>query len=360
MLRSPDTIKQQETDVTKQAFIIGGTGQIGRAIGLKLLKEGWGVTFASRIGNIPDEALGFEAKAISLDRDQPGALGRAIGTGADAVIDTVAYDETHANQLLDIQASVGQFVVISSSSVYRDKTGRTLDEARENGFPDLPDGMTEDQPTVEPGPQNYSTKKVAVERLLLDGAKRPVTILRPAAIHGTHSTHPREWWFVKRMMDGREIIPLCFNGRSRFHTTAARNIAEVTWRALAANRKLILNIADPVAPTVHEIGSHIAEAMGWTGTLLPIDMGDPRLGSPVGWTPWSVPAPFTLNTDAARQIGYTAATDYSRSVAATCHWLRSSADKDWRERFPILARYTVPLFDYDAEDAFLRTYRVPI
>ncbi|QWK80792.1 NAD-dependent epimerase/dehydratase family protein [Ochrobactrum sp. BTU1] len=320
--------------MAKQAFIIGGTGQIGRAIGLKLLEEGWAVTFASRGGYIPDVALGRNAKAIVLDRDQPGALSQSIGQGADAVIDTVAYDETHANQLLDIEASVGQFVVISSSSVYRDGAGRTLDEARENGFPDLPDGMTEKQPTVEPGLENYSTKKVALERRLLDAAQQPVTILRPAAIHGTHSTHPREWWFVKRMMDGRVVIPLCFNGQSRFHTTAA------------------LNIADPIAPTVNEIGSHIATAMGWNGTLVPINMGDPRLGSPIGWTPWSVPAPFTLSTEAARQIGYTPATDYARSVFATCEWLRNSADEKWQKRFPVLAGYTVPLFDYEAEDAF--------
>jgi nucleoside-diphosphate-sugar epimerase len=352
VLRVPEPIQLPEIDVAKQAFIIGGTGQIGRAIGLKLLEDGWDVTFASRNGNVPNEAVRFGGKAISLDRDQPGALIQAIGQGADAVIDTVAYDETHADQLLEIAGSVGQFVVISSSSVYRDEAGRTLDEARENGFPDLPDGMTEDQPTVDPGPQNYSTKKVALERRLLDDAKRPVVILRPAAIHGTHSTHPREWWFVKRMMDGRKLIPLCFNGQSRFHTTATLNIAEVTSHALAVSRKLILNIADPVAPTVHEIGSHIAEAMGWAGTLVPIDIGDPRLGSPVGWTPWSVPAPFTLSTVAAEQIGYKAATDYSRSVANTCQWLRSSADKDWQEQFLVLARYTVPLFDYDTEDAF--------
>jgi nucleoside-diphosphate-sugar epimerase len=341
--------------MAKQAFIIGGTGQIGRSIGLKLLKDGWGVTFASRRGDVPDAALGLKAKAISLDRDQPGALAQAIAGGADAVIDTVAYDETHANQLLDIEASVGQFVVISSSSVYRDEAGRTLDEARENGFPDLPDGMTEEQPTVEPGPENYSTKKVALERRLLDDTKRPVAVLRPAAIHGTHSTHPREWWFVKRMLDGRESIPLCFNGLSRFHTTAASNIAEVTRIALAEPRSLILNVADPVAPTVLEIGTLIAEAVGWTGRLVPIDLGDPHYGSPVGWTPWSVPAPFTLSTEAARRIGYKAATDYARSVQGTCQWLRSSVGGDWRDRFPVLAQYTVPLFDYDAEDRFFRS-----
>lgn len=353
MLTQP--IQPTVIDLVKQAFIIGGTGQIGRAVGLKLLMEGWGVTFASRSGDIPDDTLDFGAKTIVLDRDQAGALAQAVGGGADAVIDTVAYDEVHANQLLDIEGSVGQFVVISSSSVYRDEAGRTLDEARENGFPDLPDGMTEEQPTVDPGPKNYSTRKVALERRLLDQAKRPVTILRPAAIHGTHSTHPREWWFVKRMIDGRAAIPLSFNGRSRFHTTAALNIAEVTSHALAQHRNLILNIADPVALTVHEIGTHIAEAMGWTGNLVPIETSNKSLDSTVGWTPWSVPAPFTLSTKAAQNIGYAAATDYARSIANTCQWLLSSANKDWRERFPILAQYTIPLFDYDAEDAFFRS-----
>ena len=44
------------------------------------------------------------------------------------------------------------FVVISSSSVYRDEKGRTLDEAEKNGFPDLPEPIQETQPTVAPGP----------------------------------------------------------------------------------------------------------------------------------------------------------------------------------------------------------------
>ena len=61
-----------------------------------------------------------------------------IGQDADIVIDTVAFDATHADQLLEIQADIGSFIVISSSSVYCDDQGRTLDEARLNGFADLP------------------------------------------------------------------------------------------------------------------------------------------------------------------------------------------------------------------------------
>jgi hypothetical protein len=50
------------------------------------------------------------------------------------VIDTVAYTAAHGGQLLQVQGSVGAFVVISSASVYRDATGRTLDESRATGF----------------------------------------------------------------------------------------------------------------------------------------------------------------------------------------------------------------------------------
>lgn len=94
------------------------------------------------------------------------------------------------------------------SSVYRDERGRSLDEASETGFPILPVPVGEGQPTVDPGSATYSTRKVALERALLDNARSPVTILRPAAIHGVGSTHLREWWFVKRMLDRRPVISL--------------------------------------------------------------------------------------------------------------------------------------------------------
>ena len=335
-----------------RAFIIGGTGQIGRAIGAKLLADGWDVTLSSRgQRDLPTELAARGAKIVHLDRDQPEELARALADGADAVIDTIAYDESHAEQLLSLESGIGQLIVISSVSVYRDEAGRTIDEAAENGFPDLPAAMTEDQPTVAPGPETYSTRKVAIERRLLDKGRRPVTILRPCAIHGPHSNHPREWWFVKRMLDGRRAIPIILGGRSRFHTTAVANIAELAAVALRQPAKRVLNIGDPSAPTVWEIGSIIAEAMNWGGEL--IDIGDPRPASPLGWTPWSVPAPITVSNEAATRLGYRPATDYATAAPIACEWLREQPTEGWEERFPVLAGYWQPMFDYDAEDALL-------
>ncbi len=335
--------------MSRHAFILGGTGQIGRAVAENLLAAGWDVTVSHR-GNrlVPAELPERGAKVVVLDRDTPGDLARALAGGADALIDTVAYDEEHGRQLVEIQGSVGNFVVVSSVSVYRDAVGRTLDEAAQTGFPELPDPIPETQPTVEPGPATYSTRKIRLERYLLDNAAPPVSILRPCAIHGPGSRSPREWWFVKRMLDQREAIPIAYRGVSRFHTASVANIAELTRVVVEAPGRRILNIADPVAPSVAEIGATIAAHLGYRGQIVPVD------DQSAGRTPWSVPRPFVVDCRTAEALGYKPATTYQDAVKLTCDWLVATAgDGDWKDRFPRLASYPWPLFDYAAEDAWL-------
>jgi nucleoside-diphosphate-sugar epimerase len=242
-----------------------------------------------------------------LDREQPGALAGALGSGADAVIDTIAYAADHANQLLEIEPGVGSFVVISSSSVYRDPAGRTLDKARKGGFPDFPSPLKETQPTVDPGPETYSTRKIALERQLLDQARQPVTVLRPCAIHGPHSVHPREWWFVKRMLDGRSAIPLAYRGESRFHTSATVNIAALACTVLQNPGTRILNAADPAAMTVAEIAAAIATHLDFRGEFLPVNDNSypPTIGASPSCT-------FHSRYRRGRRIGLSARFNLSR------------------------------------------------
>ena len=123
----------------RHAFILGGTGQIGRAIAVELIEQGWRVTVAHRgTHTLPSNLSERGVEVVFLDREKPGELAWAVRSGADALIDTVAFGLDHARQLIEVQDSVGTFVVISSSSVYRDALGKTLDEARQSGFPDLP------------------------------------------------------------------------------------------------------------------------------------------------------------------------------------------------------------------------------
>lgn len=333
----------------RSAVVLGGTGQIGRAVTDRLLAGGWTVTSVAR--QVPTDPLAG-VRFVSADRRESGALWRAVGDGADALIDITAYDAQDGRQLLDLQHDVGAMVVVSSSSVYRDAQGRTLDEAATNGFPELPDPVTEDQPTVAPGDETYSTRKVALERVLLDQASCPVTVLRPGAIHGVGSKHPREWWFVKRMLDGRPTIPLALEGRSRFHTTSTLNIAELVAVALEQPATRVLNIADHFALSVAEIGAIIGQRMNYAGELMKLD--ETRFARRIGRTPWSTSGPFVLDTQAARALGYAPVADYAATAGATIDDLiRRATGRDWREVFPDLADYPYEQFDYVAEDTAL-------
>src|SRR5262249_10910128 len=153
----------------------------------------------------------------------------------------------------------------------------------------LPVPIPETQPTVDPGPETYSTRKIALERTLFDDVATPVTVLRPGPIHGPGSQLPREWWFVKRILDGRRVIPLAYRGTSRFHTTSVANVAAVTRVAIEAPANRVLNIADPSAPTVAEIARAIAQHMGYEGQILEVPGG--AYPPPLGRTPYSVPRP---------------------------------------------------------------------
>ena len=337
--------------MTQRAFIIGGTGQIGRAVAARLLDDGWSVALGSRgFGSTPVDLINRGAETVIMDRAEPGSLRRAIGKGADLLLDTIGYDASDAAQLLDVQDTVGQLASISSASVYCDEQGRTLDEAHSTGFPELPVPITEHQSVVPPGPDTYSTRKVAMEQVLFDGARIPATVLRPCAIHGPHSQHPREWWFVKRLLDRRQRIPLAYEGRSRFQTSATVNIAALIAAITKEPKTGPLNAIDPEAPSVAEIGRIIMAAIGRDATL--VANADPSYPPRVGVSPWAVPRPFVLSDAGARAIGYLPVADYAGTVPAACHWLMEQSAQDWRATFPMLASYPWELFDYAAKESW--------
>jgi hypothetical protein len=86
--------------------------------------------------------------------------------------------------------------------------------------------------------------------------------------------------------------------------------------------------------------------------LVPLDGAPSR--NRVGATPWSIPAPFTLNISAATKVGYQPIVSYAQTVEPFCRWLVETAKaRPWQEAFPVLASYPWDLFDYRAEDQYL-------
>lgn len=331
--------------MTRSAFIIGGTGQIGIAAAAELQRRGWIVTLG-HTGRRAPQNVPSGAQLAVIDRKDTAALASAIGT-VDLLLDTVAFNAHDAGQLAGLAGHYGHLAVISSASVYADKEGRSLDTAGETGFPEFDRRQPETAPTIAPGPESYSRAKVELEQRLLETLQRPLTLLRPCAIHGINSKHPREFWFIKRMLDGRKIIPLAGNADARFHTSATVNIAAVLAATLDQPGQRILNAGDPNPPTVHEIGETLAAEFGWTGSFVstPAD-------SPIGSTPFSVPSDFTVSMDAAEALGYRPAGSYPETLRPYLAWLKSHA-ATWRQTFPMFTHYPADPFDYAAEDAAL-------
>ncbi|MCP2261412.1 Nucleoside-diphosphate-sugar epimerase [Streptoalloteichus tenebrarius] len=338
------------------ALIIGGTGQVGLGTAERLLDDGWEVTLAARGRRAVPARLADHVRTVRWDREDPADDLAPLATGADLVLDCVCYTPEHAEQLLALGDRVGHLVVISTAGVYVDDEGRGMD--RVDDFPRLPVPISEDQRTVEPGPGGYTSEKRAVERSLLDRAVVPVTVLRPGAIHGTDSVHSREWWFVKRVLDGRTCVPLAFGGANRFHPSAVANIAELVRLAGARPGTRVLNAVDPDAPTVLEIGRAVAELLDheWREVPLP-----PDAPPPLGVTPWSLPGDVVLSMARAHEeLGYRPVTSCLGSLAAEVEWvLASVADRDWREVFTDLVdKYDgIDFFDYATEDAYLAAHR---
>ncbi|WP_328316189.1 NAD-dependent epimerase/dehydratase family protein [Streptomyces sp. NBC_00388] len=334
-------------------FVLGATGQIGRAAVRALVSDGWDVRAASRGGH--DDGLPGGVRAVRVDRDGEGELAAALGDGCDVLVDIVAYGADHARQLTGLADRIGSAVVISSGAVYADGEGRSFDTQDEpDGFPRYPVPIPESQRTVDPGPATYGTRKVALERELLAAeGTLPATLVRAGAVHGPGGRSPRELYFVKRALDGRPVRVLAHGGRSRFHPVHVSNLAEMIRLAALRPGSRVLNGADPDAPTVAEISAAVDGAMGVRSELVLIEGA-----APVGNTPWGVDHPVVYDMSAAeRELGYRPVTGYAESLPATVEWLTDRLrGGDWRAAFPAMARTYDPhldLFDYAAEDAWL-------
>src|SRR5437899_1941183 len=156
-----------------KALVLGGTGQIGRATVKRLAHEGWDVTIAAR-REPPAELTEF--RFVGLDRTVDGELEKAAD-GVDVLVDVVPFTLNDGRQLASLAGRVGSVIAISSAAVY--------------GWSVLPIPIPESHQTVEPGEAGYASRKRAIELILLEASDLHATILRPGAIHGRGSPHPR-------------------------------------------------------------------------------------------------------------------------------------------------------------------------
>jgi nucleoside-diphosphate-sugar epimerase len=342
-----------------RAVILGGTGLIGRAAALRLLRSGWQVVVTGRDpARMPAELIAAGASFLPVERRDNSQLAGAVGDGADLLVDCVCYTAADASQLLPFLAGVSSTVMISSKAVYADAEGRHSNSA---DAPQFDGPIRETQPTVAPGDGDYNTRegyganKVAAEQVLLDSVS-PVTVVRPSKVHGPGAQRPREWVFVRRALDRRPAVLLAHRGAGVDHPTAAANTAALIEVAAARPGRRILNSADPDPPSGLEISRTVARYLGyrWDEVLLG-DEADPALGR----HPWDARYPIVLDLTAAAGLGYVPAGDYATTVADEIDWLIRSPRSGPAAMPPASEDdFFAPFFDYAAEDRYLANHQI--
>jgi nucleoside-diphosphate-sugar epimerase len=311
------------------AFVVGGSGLVGRAISRRLVSAGWDVDVVGRTaGRLPTD-LAAHGRFFAVDRSDGVAVAAAFGAGADLLVDCICYTRAQATALLPLAGNAGSTVMISSKAVYADATGR---HSNSDNPPQFNGPIAETQATVAPSDidfnsrEGYGRNKVAAENVLLV--------------------------FVKRVLDQREVVLLAGRGRGVDHPSAAANIAALVETVAAKPGQRILNAADPDAPCGAEIARVVARHLGhaWREVLL-----DDDVPAPLGWHPWSRRHPVVLDMSAALNLGYVPVGDFACTVRDEIDWLTSIAERagearllhDWNDGRLDSA------FDYASEDRFL-------
>ena len=329
---------------------------IGRTTARRLAAAGWQVDVTGRDpAHFPRELREAGVRFHAADRADERRLQAVLGDGADLLVDCICFTAADARILLPLAEHATSTTLISSKGVYVDAAGN---HSNSDTPPDFGGPIRESQPTVAPGDvdpprsrEGYGPNKVAAEHVALDSGL-PISILRPSKMHGAGTDRPREWVFVKRVLDRRPAILLAARGAGIDHPTAAVNTAALIETVAHRPGARILNSADPNAPTVLEIARTIARQLGhaWQEVLLD-DSAPPDLGD----TPWNSPHPIVLDTTASLELGYKPVGDYAATVAEEVDWLFDAfraGDPDRvlpAEDESFFARF----FDYAAEDAYL-------
>lgn len=339
--------------MTGTALVIGGAGQIGLAASEALQRSGFDVTVAHR-GRAHGRPA-FDVREVVLDREDTPAL-RKAAAGHDVVVDVVAYTPAHAHQLAALAGDVGSLVVISTGSVYVDSEGRYFDVTTGDAdYPRFPVPIDEDVPTIPSG-DTYGPLKAAMERELLAVDDLAVSILRPGAVHGPLAPKLREWYFIKRVLDGRDRVVLSRLGRSRFSTSSSANVGAVVAACALRPGHRVLNAVDEEHLSTADIARTVFAAFDREVEVFGFD-GPPR--GDLGATPWDAAHDFVCSMQRARdEVGYEPRFTYAEAVQADIEWVLAALEAEgggptaWQRLFPgVVTRYGADgWFPYALED----------
>ncbi len=215
-------------------LMIGGTRFVGRHIADKALANGHTVTLFTRGETNPD--VFPEAEKLTGDRD--GKLDALKGRSWDCVIDTCGYFPRVVKQSAELlKDSVGQYIFISSVSVYNEEGKETLPEDSELR-------TIEDETFEEITEESYGALKVLCEKVVIDTYGNKSLIIRPGLIVGPEDYTDRFlYWPRRQKQGGTMLVPNLLNQPVQY--IDGRDLAAFTIKLAEEKQTGIFNAAGP-------------------------------------------------------------------------------------------------------------------
>jgi nucleoside-diphosphate-sugar epimerase len=178
-------------------LVIGGTSFFGKQLVEDLILEGHNLTIASR-GNIkPFSNVNY----IKIDRDDSKSLKELKDTSWDRVYDQICMNERHAEMMIDLFRHVGQYIHISTGSVYDGYSPGHVETEVDLKNYDLPPF---DDSKVHPS-EAYGENKRRAEAVYFQRLNFPFSAIRFCIVIGKDDTSKRLIYHVNKIKKGEEI-----------------------------------------------------------------------------------------------------------------------------------------------------------
>ncbi|WP_240629819.1 NAD-dependent epimerase/dehydratase family protein [Specibacter cremeus] len=229
-------------------LILGGTGWLGRTLAGHALAAGHAVTCLARGES---GAFAPRARAVVVDRDEPGAYGDVAGPW-DLVVELTSRP-AHARGALGA-VSAAHWTFVSSCSVYADHSVPGGDEYTAL----LP---------ANAGSEDYGEAKSACERLTRE-AFGGALVVRPGLIGGPGDPSGRTTYWPLRFADPREpvLVPVADQHVQLIDVRDLAAFILAAGRAGASGAVNVVGAAVPLAEALSVAGRRRAGPRAWSTT----------------------------------------------------------------------------------------------
>lgn len=225
----------------KSLLVLGGTKFLGPELVEVALARGWNVTLFNRGKTNPQLFPQLEKLRGDRDPKKDEGLTALEGRSWDAVVDTSGYVPRHVAASASLLApSCGQYLFVSSISVYADFSKPGMDES-------APVGKIADETVERIDGETYGPLKALCEKAAEAAMPGRTTVVRPGLIVGPNDPSDRfTYWPVRVARGGEVLAPGSPSDPTQF--IDVRDLAAFIVLALDKKRAGVFNATGPREP----------------------------------------------------------------------------------------------------------------